>query len=149
MSLTTVIYRGSMTSSEPAPLRIAHVALPADWERAEANGSYDVSTRGVSLVEADFVHAATLSQLPGVLDTFYADVPDVVLLVLDVARLEHEGASVAWGHVEGADEPFPHVYGVVPVVAVVDRVRLAHLPGDPWTIPDLTRHGITARPPVG
>jgi uncharacterized protein (DUF952 family) len=138
-----------MTSPEPEPLRIAHVALPADWERAEANGSYDVSTRGVSLVEADFVHAATLSQLPGVLDTFYADVPDVVLLVLDVARLEQEGASVVWEHVEGADEPFPHVYGVVPVVAVTDRVRPAHLPGEEWTLPDLARHGIVARPPAG
>lgn len=148
MSLTAVNYRGPMTSPEPVPLRIAHVALPADWERAEANGSYDVSTRGVSLVEADFVHAATLSQLPGVLDTFYADVPDVVLLVLDVARLEHEGASVAWEKVEGAAEPFPHVYGVVPVAAVTDRVRLAHLPGEQWTIPDLTRHGLAAHPPA-
>jgi uncharacterized protein (DUF952 family) len=138
-----------MASSQESSLRIAHVALPADWERAEANGSYDVSTRGVSLVEADFVHAATSSQLPAVLDTFYADVPDVVLLVLDVGRLEHEGADVVWEPVAGAAEPFPHVYGVVPVVAVVDRVRLAHVPGDPWTIPDLARHGIAERPPVG
>jgi glutathione S-transferase len=135
-------------AASPAPgLRIAHVALPADWERAEANGSYDVSTRGVSLVEADFVHAATASQLPAVLDTFYADVTDVVLLVLDVDRLEHEGASVVWEHVDGADEPFPHVYGIVPVSAVVDRVRMAHLPGDPWTIPDLAAHGITEHAP--
>jgi uncharacterized protein (DUF952 family) len=137
-----------MASGQESSLRIAHVALPVDWERAEANGSYDVSTRGVSLAEADFVHAATASQLPGVLNTFYADVPDVVLLVLDVGRLEHEGAAVVWEHVDGADQPFPHVYGVVPVVAVVDRVRLAHLPGDPWTIPDLTKHGIVAHPPV-
>jgi uncharacterized protein (DUF952 family) len=137
-----------MAASDTSPLRIAHVALPHDWERAEANGSYDVSTRGVSLVEADFVHAATASQLPGVLDRFYSDVPDVVLLVLDVARLEHEGASVVWEHVEGADEPFPHVYGVVPVVAVVDQVRMAHLPGEPWTMPDLAGHGIVERPPT-
>jgi uncharacterized protein (DUF952 family) len=139
----------AQASSGGSSLRIAHVALPADWERAEANGSYDVSTRGVSLVEADFVHAATTSQLPAVLDTFYADVPDVVLLVLDVDRLEHEGAGVVWEQVDGADEPFPHVYGVVPVVAVVDRIRLAHVPGDPWTIPDLARHGIAAHPPRG
>ena len=138
-----------MASSHGSSLRIAHVALPADWERAEANGSYDVSTRGVSVVEADFVHAATSSQLPTVLDMFYADVPDVVLLVLDVDRLEHEGANVVWEQVDGADDPFPHIYGVVPVVAVVDRVRLAHVPGDPWTIPDLKRHGIAERPPAG
>jgi uncharacterized protein (DUF952 family) len=137
-----------MVASDAQPLRIAHVALPHEWERAEANGSYDVSTRGVSLVEADFVHAATASQLPGVLDRFYADVPEVILLVLDVDRLEHEGATVVWEHVADVGEPFPHVYGVIPVVAVVDRVRLAHLPGDPWTMPDLAAHGIVERPPA-
>jgi uncharacterized protein (DUF952 family) len=137
-----------MAVSQPTPLRIVHVALPHDWERAEANGSYDVSTRGVSLVEADFVHAATASQLPAVLDTFYADVQDVVLLVLDVDRLEHEGASVVWEAVEGADGPFPHVYGVVPVVAVVDRIWMAHLAGEPWTMPDLSAHRILERPPA-
>ncbi len=137
-----------MAATVTPGLRIAHVALPHDWERAEANGSYDVSTRGVSLVEADFVHAATASQLPGVLNRFYPDVPEVILLVLDVVRLEHEGATVVWEHVEGADEPFPHVYGVVPTVAVVDRVRMAHLPGEPWTIPDLSAHGIAQHPPT-
>jgi glutathione S-transferase len=137
-----------MAASRPQGLRIAHVALPTDWERAEANGSYDVSTRGVSLAEADFVHAATASQLPGVLDAFYADVPDVVLLVIDVERLEHEGATVAWERVAGADEPFPHVYGIVPISAVVDHIWMAHLPGDPWTIPDLTAHGITEHAPA-
>lgn len=137
-----------MVALDAQPLRIAHIALPQDWERAEANGSYDVSTRGVSLVEADFVHAAAASQLPGVLDRFYADVPEVILLVLDVDRLEHEGATVVWEHVADVGEPFPHVYGVIPVVAVVDRVRLAHVPGDPWTMPDLTAHAVVERPPA-
>ena len=54
------------------------------------------------------------SQLPGVLDTFYADVPDVVLLVLDVQRLEHEGASVVWERVDGADGPSPTSTGSCP-----------------------------------
>lgn len=126
-------------------MRIVHVALPPDWERAEANGSYDVSTRGVGLAEADFIHASTASQVRGVLDGFYADVSDVVLLVLDVERLEHEGATVVWEQVDGVGV-FPHIYGVIPVVAVAHILRLAHVPGETWTLPDLSAQGVLAEP---
>ena len=118
-------------------MRILHVALPADWERAHDDGSYDVSTRGRSLVDEGFIHASTLAQVGGVLDTFYADVSAVDLLVVDLDLLDHEGASVAWEDVPGADRPFPHVYGVIPAQTVVDVVRLTHEPGSPWTVPDI------------
>ncbi|MGN6302994.1 MAG: DUF952 domain-containing protein, partial [Angustibacter sp.] len=58
-------------------MRILHAALPDDWSRARLDGSYDVSTRGRTLVDEGFIHASTLQQLPGVLDRFYADVPAV------------------------------------------------------------------------
>ena len=128
-------------------MRILHAALPADWSTARDNGSYDVSTRGVSLAEAGFVHACTTAQLPGVLHRFYPDVEALDLLVIDVERLEHEGASVAWEAVEGADDgPYPHVYGVVPVVAVVQVLRLQHEPGTPWPLPDLSAYDVATGP---
>ena len=120
-------------------MRILHAALPDDWQRARLDGSYDVSTRGRSLVEEGFIHASTLAQLPGVLDRFYADVPAVDVLVVDLDRLDHEGAQVLWEDVNGADDgPYPHVYGVIPVQTVVDVVRLGHSPGEPWPRPDIT-----------
>jgi uncharacterized protein (DUF952 family) len=116
-------------------MRILHVALPEDWARAAADGSYDVSTRGVTVAEADFVHAATAAQLPGVLGRFYADVPAVDLLALDVDRLEHEGASVVWETPPGVtDGPYPHVYGIIPVAAVVEVTRLNRSPGSGWDL---------------
>lgn len=119
-------------------MRILHLALPADWERARANGSHDVSTRGISLVEAGFIHACTLTQLPGVLERFYRDVPEVDLLVIDIARLEHEGARVLWEDVPNVDDgPYPHIYGVIPTQTVRDVVRLRHQPGAPWPTVDL------------
>ncbi len=128
-------------------MRILHAALPADWSFARDSGSYDVSTRGVSLVETGFVHACTAAQLPGVLHRFYADVQALDLLVIDVQRLEREGASVAWEPVEGADDgPYPHVYGVVPTVAVVQVLRLEHEPATPWRLPDLSTYDVATGP---
>lgn len=128
-------------------MRILHAAVPADWSFARDSGSYDVSTRGVSLAEAGFVHASTVAQLPGVLDRFYADLPAVDLLVIDVQRLEREGASVQWEAVEGADDgPYPHVYGVVPTVAVVQALRLEHELGAPWRLPDLSAYDVATGP---
>src|SRR6478672_4163556 len=111
-------------------MRILHAALPDDWSAAASEGSYDWSTRGVTLAEADFVHASTAAQLPGVLDRFFADVPEVDVLVMDVEMLEHEGAGVVWEDVpDAADGPYPHVYGVVPIQCVVEVVRVEHEPG--------------------
>ncbi|MGL4172742.1 MAG: DUF952 domain-containing protein [Actinomycetota bacterium] len=125
-------------------MHIIHVALPSDWDHAVANGSYDVSTRGTSIVEADFIHACTMAQLPGVLDRHYRDVPEVELVVLDVARLEHEGATIRWEepahHFDPGDGPYPHIYGIVPTTATVHQARISHEPGTPWATPDLSAH---------
>ncbi|GAA4345698.1 DUF952 domain-containing protein [Angustibacter luteus] len=118
-------------------MRILHVALPADWARGHDDGSYDVSTRGVSLVDEGFIHASTLAQVGPVLDRYFADVAEVDLLVIDLDKLDHEGAQVIWEHVAGSDAPFPHVYGVIPAQTVVDVVRLEHAPGGPWEVPQI------------
>jgi glutathione S-transferase len=119
-------------------MRILHVALPDDWARARRDGSYDVSTRGVSLVEEGYIHASTAVQLPGVLARFFADVPAVDLLVMDLAMLDHEGAQVLWEDVTDADDgPYPHVYGVVPAQTVVDVIHLEHQPGTSWSVPEV------------
>lgn len=130
-------------------MRILHAALPADWDRARADGQYDVSTRGRSLTEEGFVHGSTAAQLPGVLDAMYADVPSVVVLVLDLGVLDHEGADVEWEAVPGAPAevgPFPHVYGVIPTQAVVAELPLTHEPGEPWQLPDLSSYDLATGP---
>src|SRR4051812_42578877 len=118
-------------------MRILHVALPQDWARGHDDGSYDVSTRGVSLVDEGFIHASTMAQVGPVLDSYFGDVAAVDLLVIDLDKLDHEGAQVVWEHVDGSPSPFPHVYGVIPAQTVVDVVRLEHEPGQPWPVPDI------------
>ncbi|NUT36842.1 MAG: DUF952 domain-containing protein [Hamadaea sp.] len=94
---------------------IYKLALPADWAAAQATGSYTTSTRGVSLEEEGFLHASRdLDQAEGVRLRRYADVEDLLLLVIDDTLLD---AEVRW---EGSAELFPHIYGPLPVSAVVE-----------------------------
>ena len=97
---------------------IYHAALPADWEKAQRTGVYTTSTRGRSLDEEGFIHAAYESQVEGVANRFYADVDALVLLVIDPDAL---GSPVVDEVAVDAPagERFPHVYGPIPVAAVV------------------------------
>lgn len=97
---------------------IFHLALAGDWHAAEERGEYRVSTRGASLDEVGFLHAAHGHQVAGVAERYYADVTeDLVLLVVDPDRLE---VPVVEEVPPGGAEAFPHIYGPLPVAAVVE-----------------------------
>ncbi|MDF9715488.1 DUF952 domain-containing protein [Nocardioides sp. ChNu-99] len=107
---------------------IHHVATAADWERARATGSYTTSTRGRSLEQEGFLHAARAEQVDGVLERWYADVTEpLVLLVVDTDRLDELG--IPWREDPVGDDTYPHVYGELPATAVgaVEPVT----PGEP------------------
>ena len=94
-----------------------HLALVADWEAAQAVGDYRVSTLGVSLEQEGFLHASFAHQWEGVRERYYADVADpLVLLEIDPDLLD---VPLVVETPEGSDESFPHIYGPLPVVAVV------------------------------
>lgn len=95
---------------------IYHAALPGDWERARSAGAYAVSTRGRSLDDEGFIHCSHRHQVEQVANGFYGDVPDLVLLEIDPAQLN---VAVVDENVAGGDELFPHVYGPLPLYAIV------------------------------
>ena len=113
---------------------IFHLALASDWEAAKAAGSYTMSTRGRTLAEEGFIHASRGDQWPGVRDRFYAAVTEpLVLLQIDTDRL---GVPVIEEPaVPGGTETFPHIYGPLPVAAVVKAIPLteASRPAPPAT----------------
>jgi len=96
--------------------RIYHVAFREEWESAEAEGEYRMSTRGLTLDEVGFVHCARRGQVEKVANTFYRGATDLVLLEVDRERLR---ADVFEEVPDGEDEAFPHVYGPLNVDAVV------------------------------
>jgi uncharacterized protein (DUF952 family) len=96
---------------------IYHIAEAADWERAQRAGEYTMSTRGRTLAEEGFIHAATAGQVPLVAGAYYRGVPDLVLLVIDTERVRPE---LRYEQVPGQPDPYPHIYGPLNLDAVVD-----------------------------
>jgi uncharacterized protein (DUF952 family) len=97
-------------------MRIFHVATATDWERARGSGAYTTSTVGRSLEDEGFLHAAHAPQVAGVLERYYADVREpLVLLVIDTDLLE-----VPWREGPVGTESFPHIYGPLSPDAVVE-----------------------------
>ena len=96
---------------------IYHIAFPADWAAAQRDGEYLTSSRGLTLAQEGFIHASTAGQLAAVANAFYADVDDLLVLVIDEALL---GPEVRYEPVPGMAAPFPHVYGPLNVDAVVE-----------------------------
>lgn len=92
-----------------------HLALASDWEDARRAGTYRISTRGKTLDEVGFIHLSLLHQVAGTAGLFFADVESVVLLEIDPDRLTDE-VRLEPG---GSDELFPHLYGPLPIDAVV------------------------------
>lgn len=96
---------------------IFHMALPDDWAAAFRTGEYTMSTRGRTLAEEGFIHASTREQTEATANRFYADVEQLVLLTIDPLRVPHE---IRWEPpAPGVDELFPHIYGPLPIHAVV------------------------------
>jgi uncharacterized protein (DUF952 family) len=99
-----------------------HIATAADWAQAQRDGEYRMSTRGVTLAAEGYIHASTAGQVLPVANAYYRDEPDdLLLLVLDPARI---GAEIKWEQVPGAADPFPHIYGPLPVSAVRQALPL-------------------------
>jgi uncharacterized protein (DUF952 family) len=95
---------------------IFHIARTSDWEVARAVGEYRISTLGRTLEQEGFIHcSATPDQCERVFDAFYNGVKaPLVLLTIDPASVP---APIR--HERSGDELFPHIYGPLPVDAVV------------------------------
>ncbi len=112
-----------MGSAPTEPDRIFHLATARAWADSFATGEYRESTLNATLEQVGFIHASYAHQLRTVADAFYRDRSDVVLLVIDPQRV---GAEV---RVEdgGQGELFPHIYGALPVAAVVAAPSVGQL----------------------
>ncbi len=96
---------------------IFHMTLPDDWAAAFLAGEYTMSTRGRTLDEQGFIHASTRDQIEATANRFYADVDQLVLLSIDPGKIPHD---IKWEPpAPGVDELFPHIYGPLPISAVV------------------------------
>jgi uncharacterized protein (DUF952 family) len=97
---------------------IYHICRAEEWRRAEASGRY----AGSSQDAADgFIHFSTAAQVAESAAKHRAGQSGLVLVAVDPARL---GANLRWEASRGG-QLFPHLYGALPLEAVL---RVAALP---------------------
>jgi uncharacterized protein (DUF952 family) len=101
-------------------MEIFHIATEFDWTRAQRSGAYATSTRGRTLADEGFLHAARREQVAGVFNRYYADAGEpLVLLTIDTDRLD-----VPWQEDAVGDDTFPHIYGPLSPTAVTKVLPL-------------------------
>ncbi len=111
-----------------SPSWLYHLALRDDWQRARAAGDYRCSTRGRSLEEVGFIHLSQAHQVAATAARFYGDVPAGQLLLL---TLERTGLAVRLEPAPPSGELFPHLYGPLPLPAVLFAEPFAAAGGVP------------------
>ena len=91
---------------------IYHICRRAEWDAARAAGAY----KGSSQDAADgFIHFSTAQQVRASAAKHRAGQTGLVLLAVDPAAL---GDALRWEPARGGDL-FPHLYGALPLDAVV------------------------------
>ena len=92
-----------------------------------------MSTRGRTLADEGFIHASYENQVERVVNAFYADLDELVLLELDRESLDVDVVDESPTG-DPADEHFPHIYGPVPTAVVVAARQWRREQGEPWRL---------------
>jgi uncharacterized protein (DUF952 family) len=111
---------------------ILHITNLADWKTAQQRGVYEAP----SLANEGFIHCSTAAQTAETATRFYRGQQDLVLLVINEARVEADiryeapaEPAAGPGQKESAArddtaQGFPHIYGPLNLDAVVGEHAL-------------------------
>ena len=97
---------------------IYHVTNEVDWEKAMQAGSFVVP----SLEAEGFIHMSKAHQVAGVLDRYYKNQTNLLLLHVDEQKLT---AELKYDWSPSIQEEFPHIYGPINLDAIVTVEKLA------------------------
>jgi glutathione S-transferase len=95
---------------------IYHLTEPDRWAQSLAEGVHTGSSRGIELADEGFIHCSTAEQWPATRERYYGDLDTVLLLHIDESLIDSE---VVYEQLGDAPAPFPHIYGPLPLAAVV------------------------------
>jgi N-acetylmuramic acid 6-phosphate etherase len=112
-----------------AGMPIYHIARAEDWNAAAAQGRYQIASQA----SEGFLHCSTSEQLPSTLARHFPDAAQVLILEIEVAQLD---VPLRF-EMAGDRGPYPHLYGSLPVAAVVAIHPLQRRAGQafPWPTP--------------
>jgi uncharacterized protein (DUF952 family) len=88
-----------------------------EWREAvERREPYGRSTLGKSQAEVGFIHCSFARQVETIARLIYRAREDVLLLAIDPSRV---GSKIRIENLDGGDDRFPHIYGTLPLAAVI------------------------------
>lgn len=92
---------------------IYHVTTKAAWQEALYQGCYEAP----SLTTEGFIHLSKKEQVKGVLERYYNNINDLLLLHVDENKLN---AELKFELSPSVNQEFPHLYGRLNIDAVVE-----------------------------
>ncbi|HSG15892.1 MAG TPA: DUF952 domain-containing protein [Anaerolineae bacterium] len=108
--------------------RLLITAEREEWVAAVKAGQY----RPESLAEDGFIHCSLPEQMVPVADALYRGRQGLVLLVVDPAWVT---AEIRFEDCYQSGQKFPHIYGPLPVEAVVQVLDFEPGPDDRFALP--------------
>lgn len=96
---------------------IYHIVTGINWQHALQNGFYEAE----SMAEEGFIHTSKATQVAGVLERYYANQTNLLLLHIDEQKLT---APLKYEPAASVNEEFPHIYGRLNLDAVVKIEKL-------------------------
>ena len=91
---------------------IYHVVTTQNWQKALQQGFYEAA----SLAAEGFIHASKAEQVAGVLERYYKNQVDLLLLHIDELKLT---ATLKYELAPSINEEFPHIFGRLNLDAVI------------------------------
>ena len=91
---------------------IYHIVTETNWKAALAQGFYEAD----SLTKEGFIHASKEDQVQGVLNRYYKNQTNLLLLHIDESKLT---APLKYELAPSIQEEFPHIFGPLNFDAVV------------------------------
>lgn len=92
---------------------IYHIVLPDVWERFKTEKFYEAE----SLQTENFIHCSFAAQLEGVLQRYYKDVEEVLILTIETEKL----CSELVNEPSTNNKIYPHIYGRINAEAIVEK----------------------------
>jgi uncharacterized protein (DUF952 family) len=96
---------------------IYHITTKQAWNEAVEKGAYTTP----SLNEEGFIHCSQETQIEGVLQRYFADMHELVKLVIDTDKLN---VRFVFEWSPSTSDTFPHIYGPINLDAVKEIVDI-------------------------
>jgi uncharacterized protein (DUF952 family) len=96
---------------------IYHIVTKRDWKNALEQGFYEHA----SLKTEGFIHTSKAEQVKGVLERYYQNQTDLLLLHIDENKLN---AELKYELAPSVNENFPHIFGPLNLDAVVNTTEV-------------------------